>query len=148
MTGSDGYTGVYGGTAYPAGKGAVASLGLSMAGDLKNHGVRVNVVCPGARTRMSTGDDYVAHIRDLNRRGILSDAMMHGSLNVAGPEYVAPLYVYLISDLAEGITGKVLNGSGGFIAEYTIPQKQPKGYRDPQSNPPYTLEEVNEIVRR
>ena len=127
MTGSDGYTGVYGGTAYPAGKGAVASLGLSMAGDLKNHGVRVNVVCPGARTRMSTGDD---------------------SLNVAGPEYVAPLYVYLISDLAEGITGKVLNGSGGFIAEYTIPQKQPKGYRDPQSNPPYTLEEVNEIVRR
>ncbi len=38
---------------------------------------------------------------------------------------VAPLYVYLISDLAEGITGKVLNGSGGFIAEYTIPQKQP-----------------------
>lgn len=148
ITGSDAYTGVYGGTAYPAGKGGVVSLGLAMAGDLKNYGVRVNVICPGARTRMSTGAEYEAHIRDLNRRGVLSDAMMHGSLNVAGPEYVAPLYTYLVSDMAKDVTGKVFNASGCFIAEFTVPQKQPKGYRDAQSNSPYTLEEVDAIVHR
>ena len=53
------FLGDYGGTGYPAGKGAVNSLTLAIAAELKEHGVRANVVCPGAKTRLSTGPDYV-----------------------------------------------------------------------------------------
>ena len=55
-TSSFAFRGDYGGTAYPAGKGGVNGLTLAIAGDLKEHGVRANVVCPGAKTRLSTGN--------------------------------------------------------------------------------------------
>jgi NAD(P)-dependent dehydrogenase (short-subunit alcohol dehydrogenase family) len=77
------FLGDYGGTGYPAGKGAVNSLTLAIAAELKEHGVRANVVCPGAKTRLSTGPDYVAHITDLHRRGLLDEVSMQGSLDVA-----------------------------------------------------------------
>ncbi|MGI9125366.1 MAG: SDR family NAD(P)-dependent oxidoreductase, partial [Mycobacterium sp.] len=54
-TSSFAFLGDYGGTGYPAGKGAVNGLSMAIAAELAEHGVRVNVVCPGARTRLSTG---------------------------------------------------------------------------------------------
>src|SRR6202020_3388238 len=54
--------GDYGGTGYPAGKGAVNGLTLAIAAELKAEGVRANVVCPGAKTRISTGSDYEEQI--------------------------------------------------------------------------------------
>ena len=70
-TSSFAFRGDYGGTGYPAGKGGVNGLTLAIAGDLREHGVRANVVCPGAKTRLSTGAEYEAHIVGLNRRGQL-----------------------------------------------------------------------------
>ena len=69
-TSSFAFLGDYGGTGYPAGKGGVNALTLAIAAELKEHGVRANVVCPGAKTRLSTGPDYEAHIVGLNRRGV------------------------------------------------------------------------------
>jgi NAD(P)-dependent dehydrogenase (short-subunit alcohol dehydrogenase family) len=77
-TSSFAFLGDSGGTGYPAGKGAVNSLTLAIAAELKEHGVRANV-CPGARTRLSTGPDYVAHVTELNRRGLLDDVSLQGS---------------------------------------------------------------------
>ena len=77
-TSSFAFLGDYGGTAYPAGKGGVNGLTLAIAGDLREHGVRANVVCPGAKTRLSTGTDYEAHIVGLNRRGLLNDVKHTG----------------------------------------------------------------------
>jgi NAD(P)-dependent dehydrogenase (short-subunit alcohol dehydrogenase family) len=54
-TSSVAFLGDYGGTGYPAGKGAVNGLTMAIAAELKAYGVRANVVCPGARTRLSTG---------------------------------------------------------------------------------------------
>jgi len=53
-TSSFAFLGDYGGTGYPAGKGGVNALTLAIAAELKEHGVRANVVCPGAKTRLST----------------------------------------------------------------------------------------------
>ena len=117
-TSSFAFLGDYGGTGYPAGKGAVNSLTLAIAAELKEHGVRANVVCPGARTRLSTGPDYVAHIADLNRRGLLDEVSMQGSLDVAPPDYAAPTYLYLASDLAKQLTGEIFVASGGFVGRF------------------------------
>jgi NAD(P)-dependent dehydrogenase (short-subunit alcohol dehydrogenase family) len=72
-TSSFAFLGDYGGTGYPAGKGGVNGLTLALAAELKEHGVRANVVCPGAKTRLSTGPEYEAHIGALSRRGLLDD---------------------------------------------------------------------------
>ncbi len=137
------FLGDYGGTGYPAGKGAVNSLTLALAAELKEHRVRANVVCPGARTRLSTGPDYVAHIADLNRRGLLDDVSMQGSLDVAPPDYAAPTYVFLASDLARHLTGQILAAAGGFVGKFPKATPELIGYRDHHDWPPWTVTELS-----
>jgi NAD(P)-dependent dehydrogenase (short-subunit alcohol dehydrogenase family) len=136
------FLGDYGGTGYPAGKGAVNSLTLAIAAELKGHGVRANVVCPGAKTRLSTGPDYVAHITELNRRGLLDDVSMQGSLDVATPDFAAPTYVFLASDLAGHLTGEIFSASGGFVGKFPKAAPDVIGYRDFHDSPPWTVAEL------
>lgn len=145
-TSSFAYLGDYGGTGYPAGKGAVNSLTLAIAAELAEHGVRANVVCPGARTRLSTGPEYEEQIKTLNRRGLLDDASTHGALDAAGPEYVAPLYAYLVSDLARDVTGQILIGAGGFVGRFDRQSPALLGYRDHKDSPPWTLPELSKMI--
>jgi NAD(P)-dependent dehydrogenase (short-subunit alcohol dehydrogenase family) len=137
------FLGDYGGTGYPAGKGAVNSLTLAIAAELKEHRVRANVVCPGARTRLSTGPDYVAHITDLNRRGLLDEVSMQSSLDVATPDYAAPTYVFLASDLARHLTGEIFAASGGFVGKFPKAAPELIGYRDHHDSPPWTVAELS-----
>jgi NAD(P)-dependent dehydrogenase (short-subunit alcohol dehydrogenase family) len=137
------FLGDYGGTGYPAGKGAVNSLTLAIAAELKEHGVRANVVCPGAKTRLSTGPDYLAHITELNRRGLLDDVSMHGSLDVATPDFAAPTYVFLASDLAGHLTGEIFAASGGFVGKFPKVAPDLIGYRDFHDSPPWTVAELS-----
>ncbi|OBG82567.1 short-chain dehydrogenase [Mycobacterium sp. NS-7484] len=145
-TSSFAFLGDYGGSGYPAGKGAVNGLTLAIAAELKEHGVRANVVCPGARTRLSTGSDYEQHIAELNRRGLLDDVSMQGALDAAPPEYVAPTYGYLASDAAQDVTGRIFIAAGGFIGEFTRPSPGFIGYRDHHSTPPWTAAELHELI--
>jgi NAD(P)-dependent dehydrogenase (short-subunit alcohol dehydrogenase family) len=145
-SGSFAFLGDYGGTGYPAGKGAVTSLTLAIAAELKEHRVRANVVCPGARTRLSTGADYVAHITELNRRGLLDDVSMQGSLDVADPDYAAPAYVYLASDLAKDRTGEILAASGGFVGRFPKAAPTLIGYRDHHDSPPWSVAELSALL--
>ncbi|TQF65813.1 SDR family NAD(P)-dependent oxidoreductase [Rhodococcus spelaei] len=141
-TSSFAFLGDYGGTGYPAGKGAVNSLTLAIAAELAQSGVRANVVCPGASTRLSVGDEYVRHIEDLHRRGMLDDAMRHGSLNPAPAQYVATLYAFLASDLSAGVTGGIFAGSGGFVGRFDRQTPALVAYRDHLTAPPWTLDEL------
>ncbi len=147
-TSSFAFLGDYGGTGYPAGKGAVNGLTLAIAAELKEYGVRANVVCPGAKTRISTGPDFEAQIRSLNRRGLLDDATAQGSLDAPPPEYVAPLYAYLVSDLAADVTGQILIGAGGFVGRFDRPNPALLGYRNHADSPPWTLPEVDAMISR
>ena len=120
-TSSVAFLGDYGGTGYPAGKGAVNALTMAIAAELKSSGVRANVVCPGAKTRLSTGADYEKHIEDLHRRGLLDDLTMRASLDSAPAEFVAPIYAYLASDLARDVTGQIFVAAGGFVGRFDKP---------------------------
>ncbi|NLD77825.1 MAG: SDR family oxidoreductase [Acidimicrobiales bacterium] len=145
-TSSHAFTGTYGGTGYPAGKGAVTSLTYALAAELAEHRIRVNAVCPGATTRLSTGDEYLEHIEALHARGLLDDATRHGSLDPGPPEFVAQLYAYLASDLAEGVTGEVFAGAGGYLGRFPRPEAEFLTWRDHHANPPWTLEEIADLL--
>lgn len=145
-TSSFAFLGDYGGTGYPAGKGAVNGLTMAIAAELNEHGVRANVVCPGAKTRLSTGADYEEQIAELNRRGLLDDVSTQGALDAAPPEYVAPLYAFLASDLAADVTGQILIGAGGFVGRFDKPAPAFLGYRDHNAAPPWTLPELRSMI--
>lgn len=145
-TSSFAFLGDYGGTGYPAGKGGVNGLTLAIAAELKSQNVRANVVCPGARTRLSTGAEYERHVTELNRRGLLDDASLQGALDAGPPEYVAPTYAYLASDLAMDITGRIFIAAGGFVGEFARPTPGFIGYRDHHDTAPYTVEEVHGLI--
>lgn len=82
--------------AYSASKGAVASATYSWASDLAPHGIRVNAVCPLAWTRLSLADPNGRRFGDPTRT----------------PDLIAPLVIYLLSDLAAGITGQIIRLTG------------------------------------
>jgi 3-oxoacyl-[acyl-carrier protein] reductase len=114
-TGSHAHLGHYGGTGYPAGKGGTNALTLAIAAELRDRGVRANVVCPGARTRLSEGPAYTEKIESLHARGMLDDVLRDASLAPPDVEHVAPLYAFLASDRAAGITGRIFSAAGGYV---------------------------------
>lgn len=145
-TGSHAFLGVYGGTGYAAGKGAVNSLTAAIAAELREHDVRANVVCPGATTRLSTGAEYEAQIAELHRRGLLDDLMLAGSRNPGTPEHVAPLYAYLASDLGAHLSGEVFVAAGGYLGRFPRPADEFLTWRDHTTEPPYTLDEIDRVL--
>ncbi|MCF8610251.1 SDR family oxidoreductase [Gordonia sp. HY285] len=146
LTGSAASSGMFGGIGYPAGKGGANSLAMALAAELRPNGVRVNVVCPGGKTRLSSGDDYRAHIDDLHERGLLDEGTRDIALQPAPAEYVAPLYAYLASDLATDVTGEIFSAAGGFIGEYPPFQPSFVAYRGHDDEPPYSLAEVAALI--
>jgi len=141
-TSSFAFLGDYGGTGYPAGKGAVNGLTMAIAAELAEHGVRANVVCPGARTRLSTGPEYEEQIESLRRRGMLDEVSAQGALDAAPPEYVAPMYAYLVSDLAAKVSGQIFIAAGGFVGRFDRPVPSLLGYRDHHDSPPWSIDEI------
>lgn len=146
-TSSHSFTGAYGGTAYPAAKGAIQSLTLSIAAELREHGVRANVVCPGARTRLSTGPDYEAHIRQLHERGLLPEIARDASLDPPDAEHVGPLYAWLASDLARGVTGRVFSVSGGYVGVFAPSSETLAAFRDHRRAGPWSVQELSAVLR-
>ncbi|WP_163690741.1 SDR family NAD(P)-dependent oxidoreductase [Mycolicibacterium gadium] len=146
-TSSFAYLGDYGGTGYPAGKGGVNGLTLAIAAELREHGVRANVVCPGAKTRLSTGGEYESHIAELNRRGLLDDVSTQAALDAPPAEYAAPAYAYLAGDLAKDVTGQIFIAAGGFIGRFDRQTPAIIGYRDHSDSPPWSMAELHQMLR-
>ena len=145
-TSSIAFLGDYGGTGYPAGKGAVNGLTMAIAAELKPSGVRANVVCPGAKTRLSTGADYEAQIESLFRRGILDETTRQVSLDAPPAPFAAPIYAYLASDLASDVTGQIFVAAGGFVGRFDRPAPRVLAYRDHHDAEPWSVEDLHAMI--
>jgi NAD(P)-dependent dehydrogenase (short-subunit alcohol dehydrogenase family) len=144
-TSSDSWIGDYAGTAYPAAKGAVVSLTWAMARDLEPVGVRCNAIAPGARTPMASGPGFEKRIEKLVREGTLSAEEADAVLTMPGPEFVAPLYAFLASDAAAGITGRLFRARGNTVEVFPTPSPDPVVDR-PVEQGPWTQVELAEMM--
>ncbi|MFJ7217856.1 SDR family NAD(P)-dependent oxidoreductase [Amycolatopsis sp. NPDC098790] len=89
---------------YAATKGALAALTYSSALDLEAVGVRVNAISPMALTRMTENA--------LGRTSTAGSGPPLAGIEDKPPEQIAPLVTFLLSDLAEGITGQFFRFDG------------------------------------
>jgi NAD(P)-dependent dehydrogenase (short-subunit alcohol dehydrogenase family) len=145
-TSSIAFLGDYGGTGYPAGKGAVNGLTMAIAAELKPSGVRANVVCPGAKTRLSTGADYEDQIESLFRRGVIDETTRQVSLDAPPAPFAAPIYGYLASDLAGDVTGQIFVAAGGFVGRFDRPSPRVLAYRDHHDAEPWSVEDLHALM--
>lgn len=103
---------------YTASKYAVVGLGLTLANDLGEHGVRVNVICPGAvDTPMITelaranGADGSQLTRQFSAAYLLPTERL-----LRAEESTTPAVLWLLSDEARWMTGVVLPvDAGGWV---------------------------------
>jgi len=100
-----GLQGSIGQSNYAAAKGGIASLTLVQAAELARYGVTANALAPAARTAMteSAMPEVVKPPED-------------GSFDAWAPENVAPLVVWLGSELSGQVTGQVFESQGGRIS--------------------------------
>ncbi|MFO8010188.1 MAG: SDR family oxidoreductase [Dehalococcoidia bacterium] len=89
---------------YSAAKAGIACLTMTWAREMEKYGMTSNAICPMARTRMTTQTDAVS--------GMFAEAE-EGKFDEMAPENVSPLVVYLASDEAQDITGRVFSIRGG-----------------------------------
>jgi NAD(P)-dependent dehydrogenase (short-subunit alcohol dehydrogenase family) len=93
-------------TNYGAAKAGIASFTIIAAQELARYGVRVNAIAPAALTRMTENLGMGQRAREVKE----------DQFNAMAPENVAPTVVWLASDEAKDVTGRVFLVSGGNIA--------------------------------
>jgi len=123
---------------YGAAKAGIAGFTRVVARDLGRYGVTCNAIAPGAITRMTAG---LAELRA--QRGAPPEPSMPRLVEMT-PEHVAPLVVYLASDEAWNINGKIFHVAGGYIslAFEELPRHQIT------KDGMWTIEELADLVPR
>jgi NAD(P)-dependent dehydrogenase (short-subunit alcohol dehydrogenase family) len=81
---------------YNAAKAGVIGFTRALALEMKEHGITVNAISPGAHTSLFP-------------------------VNAPGPEYISPLITYLATDEAINITSQIIFASGGVICVLAHP---------------------------
>lgn len=130
--------------AYGAAKGGVVSLTWDLAFELRNHGITVNAIAPMGATRSFGDTTYRENLEraKLTRKKLPDEQ----GEERAGPEYVSPLVVYLVSEEAAHVNGLVFRAGSGKIGLYSHPTVASSIYRDWRKDGPWTFEELRKIL--
>ena len=102
-------TGLYGNVGqinYGAAKAGIAAFTVIAAKELDRYGVAVNAIAPMALTRMNADLPFGKDVA----------ARPTGGFSPLASEHISPLVVWLGSDPAAEVTGRIFNVHGGYIS--------------------------------
>ncbi len=136
-----GLRGISGQANYGAAKAGIAGLTRVVARDLGRYGVTCNAIAPGAQTRMTaTVPDSARQLRAATQTQPVTAPPRIVEMT---PEHVAPMTVWLCTDEAWNVNGKIFYVAGGSVAvaheEMPIQQIMKDGGK-------WTLEELVALV--
>jgi NAD(P)-dependent dehydrogenase (short-subunit alcohol dehydrogenase family) len=122
-TSVSGLAGNFGQGNYAAAKAGIYGLTRTCALELQKIGVTVNAIAPVALTRMT---EDIPLLKGASREGI-------------GPQFIAPVALFLASDLAADLTGQIVGVEGGKLFLWHM-EKTPGALKDK----PWTPGEIKE----
>ena len=144
---SDAWRGSVGQTNYAAAKGGIVSLTRASAREMGRYGVTVNCIAPIAATRMTMTEEVKAGIKKRLEKGLISQEMYDGFMNMPGPEFVPPMVAYLAGDAAANINGQVFHVERGRVSIYSEPIEIRTVFKT-ADNGMFSVEELEESIPR
>jgi NAD(P)-dependent dehydrogenase (short-subunit alcohol dehydrogenase family) len=118
--------------AYAAAKAGILGITAALSAQLKPYGITVNGILPGAITPLFPAP---------TRAG-----SGFGQKKREGPEFVAPLIVYLSTDEAKNITGQFFYTAGGDVCIYDRPMQLPGPHMVVRKLGKWTVDELSEVI--
>jgi len=131
---------------YAAAKGAITSLTKVIAIENGRMGITCNCLVPMAATRMTLNDAVKANFRRQYEEGKITKQVLEDRLNMPGPEFIAPIVVYLCTDAAANINGLSFRAAGGTVGIYSAPELIKIIHKDHRKGDKWTLDELEELV--
>lgn len=125
-----GLYGNFGQSNYGAAKAGIAGFSRVLALELAKYNTAVNVISPGALTRMTI------HLREARGEKVNVDDPTQG------PQQVAPVVTWLASEAGQGITGQIIDVMRGWVGI----MQQPAVIRSFQSDKLWTLEALDKVM--
>jgi hypothetical protein len=128
---------------YGAAKGAISGLTKVAARDLGRYGITVNAICPVAGTRMTVTDEYRRAREVRKQQGIVREDRGTADIENLDPDDVAPMVVYLASELAGDVNGQFFLCYGNTIALVSQPRPVKTLFK---SDGYWTLDELDRLA--
>ena len=119
----------FGTLSYATAKAGIVGFTCMLSGELQKHGITVNAILPSAIT---------GGFPDIRPR--------FGGGETKGPEYIAPIVVYLATNEAANITGSFIYSSSGDVVIFDTPLQLngPAKFLRKKNN--WTVDELHEII--
>jgi NAD(P)-dependent dehydrogenase (short-subunit alcohol dehydrogenase family) len=115
--------------AYSTAKAGILGLTIALSAELKEHGITVNAILPSAITPLFP-----------------QPRPRFGGGETEGPDFVAPIIVYLAMDEAKSITGQFIYASAGDLCIFTQPLQLPGPHKFIRKMGKWTVDELSEVV--
>ena len=125
-----GQRGNFGQTAYSAAKAGIAAYARTWSMECGKAGVTVNAIVPNALTRMVATIPMFSEAAAAAERGEPIPAKLRAGMGMGTAQDVAPLFVFLASDQAAGITGQCIGIGGDKLSLWSHPQEIGAAYRE------------------
>jgi len=117
-------------TNYSAAKAGIAAFVRTWAMELAKLNITANAILPKALTRLAASIPGMDSIIEAAERGEPIPDTLRKGWGMGLPEDVAPLVVFLASDMAAGITGQCIGLGGDKLALWSHPREVSIAYKD------------------
>ena len=131
---------------YSASKGAITSLSRTIALESGRMGITCNCIVPMAATRITMNDAVRAKFKRQYEEGQITKQVLEDRLNMPGPEFIAPIVVYLCTDAAANINSLSFRAAGGTAGIYSEPALAKTIHKDHRKGEKWTTDELEELV--